>query len=133
MTERSSVSHVPGGRMEQTPVWITRIIVEVIHQEQLKEHGGAFGIRDENALEAALARPKQKHNYETPDLAELAAAYAFALTTSHVFNDGNRRTAYVTAAVFVELNGYDLYLQGEDLERTRIAVRTGNGPKTQLP
>ncbi len=104
----------------------------MIHQEQLKEHGGAFGIRGENAFETALARPQHKHHYESPDLAALAAAYAFALTTSHAFNDGNKRTAYVTAAVFLELNAYDLDLEGEELERTMVGMATGDCTEEQL-
>jgi death-on-curing protein len=111
--------------MDSTPVWVTGIIVEMIHQEQLKEHGGTFGIRDEDTLEASLARPQQKFNYETPDIADLAAAYAFALTTSHAFNDANKRTAYVTATVFAELNGWDLYLPTDELMNTMVAVATG--------
>jgi death-on-curing protein len=118
--------------MKGTPVWVTRIIIEIIHQEQLREHGGTFGIRDENALEASLARPPRKHDYETPDVAELAAAYAFALTTSHAFTDANKRTAYVTAAVFAELNGWDLHLPDEELETTMVAVATGSCSEAQL-
>lgn len=118
--------------MDSTPVWMEKIIVEMIHHGQLKEHGGLFGILDENALDAALARPQQKDHYENQDLAALAAAYAFGLATSHAFNDGNKRTAYVTAAIFAQLNGWDLYLTAEDIEQTMIRVATQACDEAQL-
>jgi len=61
------------------PVWVDRLVVEVVHADQVREHGGLAGLRDENALEAALARPRQKWHYEKSDLATLAAAYAYGL------------------------------------------------------
>lgn len=86
-----------------------RVVVDSAHLDQLREHGGLPGIRDENALEAALARPRQKWNYEPDsDLATLAAAYAFGLARAHPFNDGNKRTAFLCAVIFLGLNGSDL-------------------------
>jgi len=81
-------------------------VVEAVHLDQLREHGGMPGIRDEHALEAALARPRQKWAYDTTcDLATLAAAYAFGIARSHPFHDGNKRMAFLTMAIFLELNG----------------------------
>ncbi|HCH73152.1 MAG TPA: type II toxin-antitoxin system death-on-curing family toxin [Ochrobactrum sp.] len=71
-----------------------------MHIEQLQRHGGAQGLRDENALESALARAQNKQVYGQPDHAEIAAAY--------VFVDGNKRTAIVTAVTFLLVNGYAL-------------------------
>ena len=60
--------------------WVPRLVVDSAHLDQLREHGGLPGIRDENALEAALARPQQKaHSEPDSHLATLAAAYAFGL------------------------------------------------------
>ncbi|MCO5162806.1 MAG: type II toxin-antitoxin system death-on-curing family toxin [Mesorhizobium sp.] len=84
----------------------TRQVVEALHAEQLRRHGGAQGLRDENALESALHRAENKAAYGAPDVFELAAAYAFALARSHAFVDGNKRTAIVTAMLFLALNGY---------------------------
>jgi death on curing protein len=91
------------------PRWVPRLVLDAAHLDQLREHGGLPGIRDENALEAALARPQQKHNYEPDsDLATLAAAYAFGLAKAHPFNDGNKRAAFLAAMIFLGLNGKDL-------------------------
>ena len=86
-------------------VWLSRQIVLAIHDEQLAEHGGAIGIRDEGLLESALARPLNRAGYADPDLAELAALYAIGIVRSHPFIDGNKRTGYVMLESFLELNG----------------------------
>jgi death-on-curing protein len=85
--------------------FLTRGAVEAMHAEQLRRHGGAFGIRDENALESALARPENKAAYGDPDVTELAAAYVFGIARNHAFVDGNKRTAIVAAGTFLLLNG----------------------------
>lgn len=101
------------------PVWVPRLVVDSIHFEQLNEHGGRHGIRDEDALESALARPQHKHAYEgDADLADLAAAYAFGISRSHPFVDGNKRTAFLVAAIFLGLNGYEIDTTDEDVEET---------------
>jgi death-on-curing protein len=88
--------------------FLIRAAVEALHAEQLREHGGTFGLRDENALESALARPENKAADGDPDAAELAAAYAFGIARNHAFVDGNKRTAIVAAAAFLLLNGFRL-------------------------
>ena len=84
--------------------------VDAIHKRQIAEHGGEPGIRDENLLESALARPKNLFAYgeRGSDLPTLAAAYAFGIAKNHAFNDGNKRTAMVVALTFLKLNGLDL-------------------------
>jgi death-on-curing protein len=83
-------------------------VVDAIHHDQLREHGGLPGIRDENLLESALARAKQKwHHSESPDLAFLAAAYAFGLLTSHPYRDGNKRIGFLAMVTFLEVNGHE--------------------------
>lgn len=88
--------------------FLTRQSVEAIHVEQLRRHGGATGLRDENALESALARPENKAAYGDPSVQELAAAYLFGLARNHAFVDGNKRTAIVAAGTFLAVNGYAL-------------------------
>lgn len=83
-----------------------RQVVEALHAEQLRRHGGAHGLRDDNALESALNRAANKAAYGEPSVFELAAAYAFGLARNHAFVDGNKRTAIVTAMLFLALNGY---------------------------
>jgi death on curing protein len=89
--------------------WVPRVVLDAVHLDQLREHGGLPGIRDEDALEAALARPQQKHHYGADaDLATLAAAYAFGISSAHPFADGCKRTAFLAAMIFLGLNGKDL-------------------------
>lgn len=91
------------------PVWVLPGAVLAIHQMLLAEHGGQAGIRDQGLLESALARPRQRFSYdESVSIFELAASYGFGLARNHPFVDGNKRTALVAAAVFLELNGYSL-------------------------
>ncbi len=91
------------------PRWVERLIVDAVHLDQLREHGGLSGIRDENALESALARTRNRWAYEsTQDLAELAAAYGYGLVTNHPYRDGNKRVAFLTMVIFLGLNGWDL-------------------------
>ncbi len=86
----------------------TRQVVEALHAEQLRRHGGAMGLRDENAFESALHRAENKSAFGDPSAYELAAAYAYGLAKNHPFVDGNKRTAIVTAALFLALNGHRL-------------------------
>lgn len=97
-------------------VWLDKALVLAIHDRQLAEHGGSPGVRDENLLESALARPRQLQAYGDPplDLAELAAALAYGLARNHPFADGNKRTAAVACETFIELNGATL--EADDLE-----------------
>ena len=88
--------------------FLSRRVVEAIHVEQLQRHGGAQGLRDENALESALARAQNKLAYGKPDHAEIAAAYVFGIGRNHAFVDGNKRTAIVTAVTSLLINGYAL-------------------------
>lgn len=88
--------------------FLSRAVVEAMHAEQLRRHGSAFGIRDQNAFESALARPENKAAYDDPDVAELAAAYAFGIARNHAFVDGNKPTAIVAAVTFLLLNGFQL-------------------------
>ncbi len=87
------------------PVWVRRDVVLAFHESQLVEHGGATGIRDEGLLEPALGRPENLFAYGKPSLFELAASFAFGLVKNHPFIDGNKRTGFVIAALFLELNG----------------------------
>lgn len=115
------------------PTWLDRIVVDAIHLDQLREHGGLAGIRDENVLESALARPQNRWHYEpTVDLATLAAAYGWGLATSHPFRDGNKRLAFLAMAVFVELNGYVLDATEADVVKIMVAVAAGRCTEQEL-
>ena len=86
-------------------VWLSRPLVLAIHDEQLAQHGGAPGIRDEGLLESALAGPLNRGSYGEPDMTELAALHAIAIARNHPFIDGNKRAAYVALETFLVLNG----------------------------
>ena len=86
-------------------MWVAADVVAAIHDRQLAEHGGGAGLRDAGLLSSALARPENTAAYGDPDAADLAAAYAFGIAKNHPFVDGNKRTAWVVARLFLRLNG----------------------------
>ncbi len=110
------------------PIWIREDVVGAIHRRQLTEHRGQPGIRDEGLLASALARPKNLITYSEndPDLAALAAAYAFGIASNHPFLDGNKRTAFVVCRVVLLLNGRDLNASREQKYRTFLRLASGD-------
>ncbi len=103
-------------------IWIDAVVIRAIHEEQLSEHGGGMGTRDEGLLESALARPMQLAAYGTPDVAALAAAYGYGLAKNHPFIDGNKRTAFVAVELFLALNGSQLTASDTDCVMTMLAM-----------
>jgi death-on-curing protein len=107
--------------------------VDAIHADQLREHGGLAGIRDENVLESALARAQQKWSYgEERDLAVLAAAYAFGLVRNHPYRDGNKRIGLLALATFLGINNHELTATNADVVTTMIALADGTLTEPQL-
>ncbi len=107
-------------------VWIDPVVIRAVHEEQLTEHGGGVGTRDEGLLESALARPLQLAAYGKPDVAALAAAYGYGLAKNHPFIDGNKRTAFVAVELFLALNGSVLTASDADCVMTMLAVASGD-------
>lgn len=105
--------------------WLSRPAIEIIHSEQLTEHGGLPGLKDENALEAALTRPLHKNAYGEEDLFILAAAYVYGLARNHPFSDGNKRTAYLAAFTFLLINGYLIEVTQAEIVALILAVAAG--------
>lgn len=103
----------------------SREFIEALHTEQLRLHGGAFGIRDEGMLESALARPQQKEIYGDPDIYELAAAYLFGIAKNHPFVDGNKRTAFAAADLFLYFNGMSVEAEQEAVINLVVKVAAG--------
>jgi len=112
-------------RRPSEPKWLSRVVVDAIHSEQIREHGGLPGIRDENALESALDRPKQKWHYETVELALLAAAYGFGLVRNHPYRDGNKRIGFLALVTFLGINGHDLEASDEEVVTAIFALADG--------
>lgn len=115
------------------PRWVPRLVIEATHLDQLREHGGLSGLRNEHGLEAALAQPKQKWHFDANvDLALLAASYAFGLSTAHAFSDGNKRIAFLTAVVFLGLNGKELNATEPDVVQAMTALAGGTLSEEEL-
>lgn len=107
------------------PRWVSKLALLAIHGEQLAEHGGPQGVRDDGALEAALARPRQLLAYGKPDLAALAASLAFGIARNHPFVDGNKRTSLVAAELFLEINGHRIRLDDADVVALWFSLAAG--------
>jgi death on curing protein len=112
--------------MSQDWIWLDPNVIIAIHTEQLAEHGGGTGVRDAGLLDSALARPQNTAAYGDPDVFELAAAYAFGIARNHPFVDGNKRTAYVAAELFLLLNGWELIATDADSVLTFLALAAGD-------
>ena len=122
---------MPARRRE--PAWVDRLVLDAIHLDQLREHGGLAGIRDENALESALGRAKHRWHYApTSDIATLAAAYGWGVVTRDPYRDGNKRIAFLATAVFVELNGFTLEALEEEVVGIMLAVADHRCSEEQL-
>ena len=115
------------------PRWLSRVAVAAIHNDQLREHGGLLGVRDENVLESALARPQQAWSYEqASDVPSLAAHYAFGLVKNHPYRDGNQRIGFLALVTFLGMNGYDFAASDADVVTTVVALADGRVSEAQL-
>ncbi|WP_300755606.1 type II toxin-antitoxin system death-on-curing family toxin [Janthinobacterium sp.] len=113
--------------------WVQRDTVFAVHDKQLAVHGGLAGIRDLNTIEAALNRAQNLEAYgnPAPDVADLAAAYIYAIATGQGFSDGNKRTAWVIARLFLAINGQTLVFRQSDAIHFMLAVAAGNMTELQ--
>jgi death-on-curing protein len=105
--------------------WVAANVVYAIPDRQLAEQGGRDGIRDRGVIESALARPQNLLSYGDPDGAALAAAYAFGLARNHGFIDGNKRTAWIVARLFLADNGFTLKFEPHDAIRQMEGLAAG--------
>lgn len=113
------------------PFSLDETIVRAMHEDQLAQHGGLAGIRDNNLFLASLDRPKNLLAYgePTPTIFDLAAAYGYGFAKNHAFVDGNKRVAFVTMATFLELNGYSLNIP--ETEVVLMMQRLASGEEAQ--
>ena len=114
------------------PVWLDAEVALAIHDRQLAEHGGGTGVRAPDMLESALGRPQNKWAYGEDDLCAIAAAYAFGVARNHPFVDGNKRTAWVLARLFLALNQVKLTFKPEDAITTVLALAAGDLSEEEL-
>ena len=115
------------------PLWLQRAWVDALHFQQLKRFGGLYGIRDDGAIDSALARARNQWEYaQERDPANLGAAYGFGLTRSHGYSDGNKRVGFMAMAVFLELNGWELDAPEPEVVRIMLAVAAGEATEPEL-
>jgi death-on-curing protein len=109
------------------------VVVDAIHHDQLQAHGGLTGLRDENALESALASARQRWTYQpTADIPTLAAAYGLGLCQGHPYRDGNKRVAFVTMVVFLMLNGWTFEAPESEVVTAMLALSAGKSKESDL-
>ena len=108
------------------PVWVLREVVFMLHEQSLAQFGGSAGIRDEGLLDSALGKPENLFAYGKPTIFDLAASYAFGLVKNHPFIDGNKRTGFITAVLFLELNGYRFQASEVDAAVRTLALAAGD-------
>lgn len=114
----------------KTPCWLTRDECLALHDMMLSHYGGIAGVRDENMLESALARPRQLFHYGKPTMAELGAAYAAGIVKNHPFLDGNKRTGFMMGAGFLERNGFEFCATEADAAIRTLALAAGEMSET---
>lgn len=112
------------------PIWLNRQDCLAIHEMMLAQHGGLAGVRDEGLLESALHKPQNLFAYNKPTLAELAASYAAGIVLNHPFVDGNKRTGFMLAATFLELNGMEFTATEESVIARTLALASGKVKQT---
>jgi death-on-curing protein len=115
------------------PIWVDKPEVLVAHSRQLTEHGGSDGLRDENLLDSALAKPRNVFAYEDEvTLPRLAASYAFGISRNHAFVDGNKRMALVVSEGFLRLNGLRIVAPPEEKYLTFLRLAEGSLTEEEL-
>jgi death-on-curing protein len=107
------------------PVWVLREVVFTLHEQSLAQFGGSAGVRDEGLLDSALGKPHNLFAYGKPNLFDLATSYAFGLVKNHPFIDGNKRTSFIVAVLFLELNGCRFYAGEVDATVCTLALAAG--------
>ena len=112
--------------------WLKEEVIIAVHDEQLVEHGGAEGVRDSGLLSSALARPKNLDGYEMPSVFDLAAAYATGIVRDHPFVDGNKRTGFLAAYMFLALNGWELDAPEANAAAVILELAAGKVDDTQF-
>ena len=109
------------------PRWLSAVHILSIHADQIQAHGGSLGLRDRGLFDSALERPRNRFHYEQDsDLASLAAAYGFGLSSNHPFMDGNKRVAFQAMYLFLGLNGLQIDASEELVVGTIISLASGD-------
>lgn len=107
------------------PVWLDLRSVLIFHEEVLADHGGDTGVRDRGLLESGVARARNAFAYDETDICMLAALYAAGVVRNHPFVDGNKRTGFLCAIVFLDLNGYHFSASEADVVTMTLGLAAG--------
>lgn len=122
-----------GGSDRPEPRWLGRLAVDEAHTRQIREHGGPHGLRDEHALEAAIARPRHRWAYEPEaSLAALAASLGYGIVHGHPYIDGNKRVGLVAMVAFLDLNGATLMATDEEAVEAILGLAAGRMTEEDL-
>jgi death-on-curing protein len=117
----------------EEPSWLDRSLIEILHADQINEHGGSLGVRDSGLLESALARPMHRWTYESNvDVAALAAAYGYGIARNHPFTDGNKRAALMAIYTFLAINGFELEAPEPETVTVMLALADGSFTEDEL-
>lgn len=116
----------------KAPEWVLPEVVFAAHEQSLAQFGGSAGVREAGLLDSALGKPPNLFAYGRPDLFELAASYAFGIIRNHPFIDGNKRTGFVVAVVFLELNGRSFRAAEADAALQTLALAAGEMTEAQF-
>jgi death-on-curing protein len=120
-------------RRPPEPQWLTRVVVDAVHDDQVREHGGLPGIRDQSLLESVLARPQQKWHYsEVTDLPTLAASYGFGLVKNRPYCDGNKRIGFLAMVVFLDMSGQVFQATSAEVVGEILALADGRVSENEL-
>lgn len=112
------------------PHWLTTAECLALHDMMLSQYGGIAGLRDENLLESALAKPRQLLVYGKPGITDMAAAYAIGIVKNQPFLDGNKRTGFMLGAGFLERNGFEFHATEADVVLRTLALAAGKMSET---
>lgn len=107
------------------PYWLSREVILTVHDSLLSRFGGRGGLRDSGMLDSALNKPIQLFTYGKPSLFDLAAAYAAGIIGNHPFGDGNKRSGFMAAYVFLGINGHRLNAPEEQAVLQTLALAAG--------
>ncbi|MDF3822419.1 type II toxin-antitoxin system death-on-curing family toxin [Leptospira sp. 96542] len=119
--------------MSFEPKWLNKKVAEAIHLDQIKQHGGSLGIRDEGLLESALDRPKNTWHYlPKSTLFELASSLGVGIAKNHPFIDGNKRTSFLLIYVFLAMNGFKIETSENEVVQVMLKVAEGSIKEPKL-
>lgn len=107
------------------PTWITKEILITVHAELLNRFGGLSGIRDDGLLDSALNRLKHLFSLSRPTLFQMASSYAHGVVKNHPFLDGNKRTGFMSAYIFLGVNGWSLEAPEEEAVLETLSLAAG--------